>query len=166
MSVHRYRPRALAGDYLRSGIGLALTAGPVLLLETQPAVTAILGALAGLFGLFGLRVGLRQNTVIEAGDQAIEVHGVGGTRLAWSEVEQVRLDYFSTRRDGRDGWMQMRISGPGRRIRAESTIEDFEGLAAAVASRVPTRIAMTDTTLGNFHALGIRVPDRGEEAPA
>jgi len=166
MSVHRYRPKALAGDYLRAGIGLLVTAGPALLLETQPVVTAILGALAGLFCLFGLRVGLRHNTAVEAGEQAIEAHGVGGTRIAWGDIEQVRLDYFSTRRDGRDGWMQMKVSGPNGRIRAESTIEDFERLAAVVASRAPARIAMTDTTLGNFQALGIPVRDRGEGSPA
>lgn len=165
MSVHRYRSKALAGDYLRAGIGLLVTAGPALLMETQPLVTTVLVALAGLFGLFGLRVGLRQTTVIEASERAIEAQGFIGARLAWHDVERVRLDYFSTRRDGRDGWMQMKIWGPGARIRAESTIEDFERLAAAVAARVPASITMTDTTLGNFRALGIPVRMSGEGAP-
>lgn len=166
MSMHRYSPWALASDYLRAGTGLALTAGPALLLETQPVVTVILGALAVLFGLFGLRVGLRQSTVIEAGEQALAAHGPGATKIPWGEIEQVRLDYFSTRRDGQKGWMQMRVSGPGGRVRADSTIKDFEKLAAAVVSRMPPRTAMTDTTRGNFRALGIPVDRRGEGAPA
>lgn len=160
VSRHCYSARALSGDYLRSGIGFLVTGGPVLLMETAPAVTVALTALACLFSFFGLRVVLRQITVIEANEQAIEARGIGGTRLAWNAIDEVRLDYYSTRRDGRGGWMQMKVSGPDGRIRAESNIGEFESLAAAVAAQTQAHVGMSDTTLGNFRALGITIKGR------
>ena len=163
MSRHRYTTGALSGDYLRAGAGLLLTGGPALIMETVTVVTIVLAVLAVLFGLFGLRVGLRQMTVIEANDQAIEARGIGGTRLAWDEIDAVRLDYYSTNRDRRGGWMQLKISGRAGGIRAESNIEDFASLAAAVAARAPASAGMSETTLGNFRSLSIPVDDRGRD---
>lgn len=158
MTRYRYPPRALAGDYLRAAFGLGITGGPVLLLPTAIPVTVVLAGLGTLFGFFGLRTALRQFTVVEVSDEAISVVANVHKRLAWCDVRELRLDHYSTRRDGRDGWMQMRISGPGTRIRIESTLDGFDRLAAR-AARLATahRVAMTDDTRGNFRALGIVV---------
>ena len=39
----RYTPRALAGDYVRAGIGVALTGGPLVVVPTDSAATWVLG---------------------------------------------------------------------------------------------------------------------------
>jgi uncharacterized membrane protein len=165
MTRFRYPPRALAGDYLRAALGLGITGAPVLLLPTAVPVTVVLAGLSALFCFFGLRTALRQFTVVEMSDEAISVVANSHKRLAWREVRELRLDHYSIRRDGRDGWMQMRISGPGTRIRIESTLDGFDRRAARAASLATAhRVTMTDDTRGNFLALGIAVAPAGAEA--
>lgn len=167
MSRHRYPARALAGDYLRAGAGLAVTGGPLLLLETATGVAAVLAALAGVFALFAARTGLRHVTVVELSGAGIALHGPARGRLPWDRIEQVRLDYFATRRDAPNGWMQLRLGGAGRRIRIDSTIEGFEALAESAAAAAARRgVVLTETTEDNLRALGIDPPDAAREAGA
>ncbi len=158
MSLHRYAPRALAGDYARAGIGLAVTGGPLVLLQPATGVAVVLGALAAVFALFALRTAMRQFTVVEVTPDAIRAHGLAGKSLAWDEIERVRLDYYTTRRESGSGWMQLKLGGEGGQIRIDSTVGDFNRIAAAVAAATPGA-AMTETTRGNFQALGIAAPE-------
>lgn len=163
MSQHAYPGKALAGDYARAGVGLSVTAGPALLIEATTSVVVILTALAALFGIFGLRTALRQATVVKAGPEGIECRGPIGRKLAWRDVKAVKLDYFATRRGSAEGWMQMKISGRGGSIRVDSSLEGFPQLASAVAAATSeTTLRMSDTTLGNFRAIGIEVPGHGD----
>lgn len=156
MSRHRYPGKALIGDYLRAGSGLALTAGPALFLPTATPVTVVLGAFAVLFSIFGLRTALRQFTVIEFTDDSVAVLGPGGKRLEWRDVRQLRLAYYSTRRDREGGWMQMKISGPAGHIRIDSAVEGFERAAGEAARHAAAHgVSVTAATRGNFRALGI-----------
>lgn len=158
MSRHRYSGRVLAGDYLRAGSGLAITAGPLLLLEPASAVAAVLSLLSLLFGAFALRTGLRHLTVIEVTVDGIVSRGPISCHIPWRGVTRLRLDYFSARREARRGWMQLKVSGRYRRIRVDSTIDGFEQFAATVASTARKyAIPLTDTAVANFDALGIPV---------
>jgi hypothetical protein len=159
MTRYRYTPKSLAGDYLRAAGGFAITGGPVLFLQTAMPVAAILGALAALFGIFGLRTARRQFTVIEMSNDAIALAGAESKRLEWHDVRQLRLDYFSTRRDSQGGWMQMKIAGPGGKIRIDSSLDGFARLAGEVAVHAAAcGLGMSETTQGNFRALGIKLP--------
>lgn len=165
MKRFRYPANALIGDYLRAGVGLAVTAGPVLFLETAVPVTVVLGSFAALFAIFGLRTALRQSTVIEMSDDAIATMGKGGRKLEWREVRQLRLDYYSTRRDREGGWMQMKISGPAGDIRIDSALDGFSEAVGEAASRAAAcGIGVTAATHGNLRALGIEVPALRVEA--
>ncbi len=165
MTRYRYPPKAVMGDYLRAGGGFAVTGVPALFMPTTTPVTVILGVLAALFGIFGLRTALRQFTVIEMSDTTVSIVGAGGKSMAWHDVRQVRLDYFSTRRDGQAGWMQMKISGPGGHIRIDSALDGFARLAGEAAANAAAHgITMTETTRGNFKALGVAAPPDGMEA--
>jgi hypothetical protein len=167
MTRYRYPPKALTGDYLRAGGGFAITGGPAFFVPTAPAVTVILGALAALFGIFGLRTALRQFTVIEMSDEAIAVVGAGGKRMAWRDVRHLRLDFYSTRRDDKGGWMQMKISGPSGHIRIDSALDGFARVAGEAATHAAIHgIEITETSQGNFRALGITPPPGGTEAGA
>jgi len=159
MSRYCYPGKALAGDYLRAGGGLAATGGPAVFLPTALPVTVVLAALAILFTIFALRTTLRQFTVIEMSDEAIAMVGAAGKRLAWCDVRELRLDYYSTRRDREGGWMQMRISGPTGHIRIDSALDGFAGLVGEAAVQAAAHgIETTETTRGNFQALGIAPP--------
>jgi uncharacterized membrane protein len=167
MSRHRYSGRVLTADYLRAGLGLAVTAGPVLLLDPAPPVAAVLGTLAVLFAAFALRTGVRHLTVIEVTDDGIVAQGPIPCRIAWRDVTRLRLDYFAIRREPRRGWMQLKIRGRTRRIRIDSTIDGFEYLAAAVADTARAHaIPLNDTAVANFGALGIAVGCSDGEAAA
>ena len=101
MSRHRYPAAAVAGDYARAGAGLALTVPPLILLHLNTAVAAIFGALAVLFAVFGARTVLRQRAVIEMDESAIESSGPLPVRVAWDALDELKLAYYATRRDGR-----------------------------------------------------------------
>lgn len=163
-----YRGKVLSIEYLRAGVGLAITTGPLLLLDPAPIVGGVLGALAILFAAFALRTGLRNFTVIEMTEEGIAARGPISCSIPWRRVKLLRLDYYCTgrERDGGRGWMQLKIAGQSSSIRIDSTIDGFDELAAAAAG-IATRhsIPLSDTTAANFQAIGIPVVgDRGEMA--
>lgn len=161
MSLHRYPLRALTGDYLRATTGLAITGGPVLLLDVAGVVAVTLGGLAGLFAIFGARTAWRHRTVLEITADGAILHRPIYWKIRWAEMTRCRLDHFTLRREGSAGWMQLRIHGAGQIIRVESTIADFHQIAAAAASAAMAReIELTDMTADNFHALGLETPAR------
>lgn len=167
MERYRYSGAALFKDYLRAGVGLAATAGPILWLEPATAVVAVLIGLAALFGGFAVRTGLRQFTVIEVTADGIAARGPVGCFIPWHGVKRLRLDYFAIRREPRRGWLQLKISGRYRRIRIDSTLDDFARLAAAVAIRAREHaIPLSDTAVANFQALGIVVDGGHREIAA
>ncbi|UCH74793.1 MAG: hypothetical protein JSU82_02765 [Rhodospirillales bacterium] len=167
MSVHLYPTRDLSADYVRAAIGLSVTAGPALLLQPAPAVAAVLGGLAVLFAAFALRTGMRQLTAIEVTEDGIAAQGPLSRRISRDEVTRVRLDYFSFGRERAKGWMQLKISHGYRHIRVDSTIEDFETVAQAAAEIARrNELALSDTTVANFRAMGLAVDDPDREIAA
>ena len=158
MSTHRYSASGLAADYCRAGIGLFATAGPLALLDPTGTggLVYILASLAILFGVFAVRTLIRQLTVYEATETGLRVSGPIGFQLAWSDVSDVRLEYYSTRRDRGRGWMQLRVRGAGRTVRLDSTLESFSDIVGRAAEEAACRgIVLGDATLDNMRALGI-----------
>ena len=163
MTVHAYPATALAGDYARAAAGFALVTTPLAIVPVGAAVAGLLGAGSLLFAAFGVRTALRQLRRLEMGDEELRIAGVLPTELRWDAVDRVKLAYFSTRRDGRDGWMQLSLAGGGRRLKLDSRIEGFHAIAAKAAEVVDRRgIAVTPGTSANFAALGIPL---GRAAP-
>ena len=158
MTRYRYPPGPLLGDYARATAGLVLTGLPPLLLPLSPWVALPLVVAAGLFVLFAARTAQRHVTVIEMDDNGIHARGPLGGSIPWEHLAQVRLNYYSTRRDRGLGWMQLRLkgTGAGETVRLESTLDGFDEIAERVAGVARKRgIGMTDTTVSNFLALGI-----------
>lgn len=153
---HRYPPRSLVTDYLRSGIGMLLTFGPLAVTQPLPAVTGILAAFGTLFLLFGVRTVIRHNTVVTVSDQGVEAGWPAHVKLRWEELSRLKLSYFSTKRDRAGGWMQLRLKSGRRAVRIDSSIEDFATVvtAAARAARA-AGVTFEPTTLQNLEALGL-----------
>ncbi|HSK38850.1 MAG TPA: hypothetical protein VK943_03695 [Arenibaculum sp.] len=165
----RYARGPLTADYIRAGGGIVLTAGPVLALDLATWVAAALGGAAFLFLLFALRTAQRNATRVEVDDDGIRtvvgpregppgegsLGGLLGSRVEWAALRRVRLDYYSTRRDRKGGWMQMTLRGPGT-IRLESTLDGFDLIAERVAEAARMRgLPLGDATVQNFSFLGI-----------
>ncbi len=170
MSRHRYEFRALRGDYLRAGAGLALSAG-ALWASKFSGLTAWLFAPAGaVFVLFALRTLLRNATIYELTDQGLARSyalgfGEAARVLEWKGLERFTLRFFPAKRDRSDGWMELTLVGKRARMRLDSTLGGFNAvIRAAARAAAARRIALSDTTQSNLAALGI-VPqaDSGNE---
>ncbi len=163
LTRHAYPAMAMAGDYLRAAAGLVPCL--VLLLSVSPLSFGgmVLSALAAIFGAFAVRTVLRHGTRIEAGDEGIRSAGAWRRAILWSELDRMKLGYYSTRRDRRAGWMQLDLGAGGTRIKLDSRIEGFDDLvrrAATVAAE--RRLDLSPATLSNLQALGIRLPEYGD----
>jgi hypothetical protein len=163
MSVHRYQPRAVYGDFARAGIGFAISFGAVAVTGFTGFTAWLFGVCAAIFLLFGLRTALRAITNYELTDTGLTrfyATGFGRTEraLAWQGLKKLRLRFFPAKRDRSQGWMEMTLAGEGARMRLDSTLGDFDAIVrAAVGAAERRRLDLSESTLSNLAALGIAV---------
>jgi hypothetical protein len=99
---------------------------------------------------------MRQMRRLELTGDGISIAGPFPGAIRWDDVEDVRLAYYSTRRDGRDGWMQLVLRGGGHTLRLDSRIAGFEAIATQAAAVAERRgLALSPSTTANLAAMGI-----------
>jgi hypothetical protein len=158
MSIHAYPLDALVGDYGRALAGLALVGLPLVTLDLGAWIAGFLGALGALFAVFAVRTALRQASHVELAADGIASSGPFGRSIAWRELDTVKLGYYATRRDGKNGWMQLALAGAGKRITLDSRITGFDAIVEQVARAANARgISVGATTAANLAALGLDV---------
>ncbi len=160
-TVLAYPAGAVVRDYLRAGAGMALAGIPLLAVPTIPVFTWLLAAAVVVFAVYGVRTVGRHLTRIEVSERAIGP-------IAWQELTEVRLTYYPSRRDRTDGWMQMTLSGGGRRLSVDSRLAGFDALAARASAMAAANGRPLDAaTVDNLAALGIAANGgAGTPAPA
>lgn len=153
--MFRYSAGCLMGDYIRAGIGLLLTALPASQLPSDGPGFWLLSGLALLFlGLAGYTI-RRHTTRIVMNDETIESLP-GGNVIEWKDVREVKLSYFSTRADRKNGWMQLTINSGKRKLRMDSRIDGFLTIASGVLDQTRySDVLLSDTTSTNFESLGL-----------
>ena len=152
--VFRYPARALAAEYARAAVGAALFLGALAWLEPAPVVGGMLAAAAALFLVYFARTVCRQLTRIELDEAGIRARGPLGAAIRWADLRSLRLDYYSTRRDQEEGWMQLRLRGARRAIRVDSGLAGFADLAREAAARARAGgLALDEPTLSNLRLL-------------
>ena len=152
----RYPLSRLYVDYAGSAAGLAFSLAPLALVRPAAAVACVLAAAAALFLVYFGRTVCRQLTHIELDEAGIRARGPLGVAIRWEELRSLRLDYYSTRRDREEGWMQLRLRGAQRTIRIDSEVDGFAEIARAAAAEAARRGAATDeATRANLRLLGI-----------
>ena len=161
MNVYRYPLKSLAGDYARAGAGLALTAGPAMMVPAGSASLYILVPLAALFVAFAIRTGRRQLARVALTADGLSIFQPGQVSLEAGEVGSVKLSYFSTKSDRAGGWMQLTLKGSaGGAIRVDSGLEGFSDVARwAAAAAIANRVELSQATIVNFGALGIVIDE-------
>ena len=149
----------MASDYLISGAGFALTFPPLVVFDLPSVTTAILGLMSVAFAAYGLVMLRRQSMRV-----GIDGDGVWFSpprrRIAWNEINRFGLAYFSTRRDGARGWMELKLASPVATLRVDSRLDRFVelvGLAWTAASRHGVEI--DPSTRENLEALGLAPVD-------
>jgi len=169
MTRFSYPLHNLLADYLRAMAGLAFCLGLLLFTGPVSVIFAVLLGLCLLFAWLVLHSLWRQQTVIVLDGTGIRQSGRwlamprGG--VAWDDLEEVRLRYYSTRRDRSQGWFQATIQGRrpledgavrvgGGRVRVDSDLDGFDRLMKAVLNEAMARgLALDAATLANAEKL-------------
>ena len=165
MIVYRYPARALAGDYVRAGAGLAVGLGVLLSTPLSPAIVVIFGSWSALFGYFAFRTVQRNVTRVAVTDTEICDVGLRTRVMAWADLQWLKLRYFGTKRQerSRGGFMQLKLKGGGRSFTYDSGIEGFDYLAWRAAKAIRDNgLSMDPTSAGNLLSLGV---DADRETP-
>jgi hypothetical protein len=158
--VLRYHRPALWADYARAGAGILLCALPLLLLHLHWLVALIFALLLLLFCGFAWRVWRRHRVRLWLDTEKITASGWRDATILWRDLGELRLSYFSTRRDRQRGWMQLMVRAGRTRLTFESTLEGFQALVEEAAAAAATRdLKLSSTTVDNLAALGIFIED-------
>jgi hypothetical protein len=162
----RYPRQTLWADYLRAAAGVVLCGAPLLALEVNPWLAAILAGGFVLFGLFFLRTALRQRTRYVLGPDTLCADGPAGTLVEWQRLDRMKLSYFSTKRDRSDGWMQLGIgSAGGRTVKVDSSLDGFYDIVERSARAAEANgLELSVATRANLQSMGISVA--GQEKTA
>jgi len=176
MTVHRYPAADLRGDRLRAVAGLALTAGPLLVVGgLHPLAFWLLGGGGMLFGVFAVRTLFRGFAVFELtpdGIRRFRVSTVGAreVNVPWSGLTQIRLRYYATGRNREGGWMQLGLAAGRATLRIESGLDGFRTVVVEAVRAARARgLSPGRTTLENLRLLGIPWDDGsadGEHGPS
>jgi hypothetical protein len=160
----RYPSGILWADYCRALAGVVLCGAPLLLVEVNRWFGLFLGAGLCLFALYGVRTALRQKTRYTVDADRLSAEGVIRTAVEWARLDRLRLNYYSTKRDRSDGWMQLSIgSVGGRLVKIDSSLEGFHDIVEQAAHAAEAAdVAMSDSTRVNLRSMGIMVAKRAE----
>jgi len=151
----------MASDYLVSGGGLALTVSPLVMFDLPSPTVWILGLLSVCFAMHGLGVMRRQRTRVETDEEGLRF-SPPRRGIAWDEITRFGLSYFSTRRDGARGWMELKVASPAATLRVDSRLERFDELVArAWRAALRCGVEFDLTTLTNLEALGMTAGEPG-----
>lgn len=153
--THRYPWHSLIGDDLRAVAGIACTGLPLMLASPAGVVSIVLAVLTAIFVVFGVQAVLRHVTTIH-----VDGHGIRalplGIRLGWQRLSRFRLIYYSVRRDGRGGWMELVLGNGRRSLRVDSRLEGFAEVVRQAASAADRAgLDLEPSTISNLDALGI-----------
>jgi len=161
-SRHVYPTSAMIGDYLRAAAGLLPTGAVFVTAPVGTVGATVLGGFAAIFAVFGLRTVIRHGTRLEMSESQLRTHGTVRRTITWSELDRMKLAYYSTRRDRRAGWMQLELGAGRSRVCLDSRIEGFDQLVRRAAEIAAWRgLPLNDATVANLAALGVELPELG-----
>ena len=155
MTEHRYPPSAMVSDYLISGAGFTLAFSPLAAFSLPAVTNVVLGLLCLGFAAYGAAMLRRQCMRVEADGDGLWF-SPPQRHIAWNEITRFGLAYFSTRRDGARGWMELKVESRAATLRVDSRLERFNELvdrAWSAASRLG--VEPDPPTRENLRALGV-----------
>jgi hypothetical protein len=158
-SRHIYPASAMVGDYLRAAAGLVPTGMVFATVPVGAVAATFLGGFAAIFAIFGLRTVMRHGTSLEMTDTELRAHGISNRSIMWSELDRLKLSYYSTRRDRRSGWLQLELGAGGTRLNLDSRLEGFDRVVhRAAETAAARRLVLSESTAANLASLGLDLP--------
>jgi hypothetical protein len=156
MTRLRYHRREISTDLLRAGAGLAACVTPMFFLEPGAVASYVLAVPAAFFALFGVRTVTNARTVFTFDETGIRAEGGHRANIRWDGLHDVRLSYFSTRRDREAGWMQLKLEGAESTLNLHSSLDGFEDVCrAAFLAAESCGLDLTAASTRNFTMLGL-----------
>ena len=168
MTCYAYPTSAMYGDYLRAAAGFVPTAAILTTMPVGGVAATVLSGFGAIFAVFGVRTLVRHGTRFDLTESALRASGLRRTSIAWAELDRMTLAYYSTRRDRRDGWMQLELRSGRKKVRLDSRIEGFAELVGKSASAAKSRgLTLNVATLSNLATLGVSLHSQpGVREPA
>ena len=164
-SEHYYPADSLRGDYLRAAAGTAICGLPFLVTPVSNIAGFILGGLTLLFATHGVRTWLRRMDTVVMDDTGLTTGVLYRRSLAWQDMSQLKLRYFSTRRDRSEGWMQLVLRGKGARLGIDSELVGFvEVCRHAQDVARANGLGLNESTVRNLLALGLDATDMAPDS--
>jgi hypothetical protein len=161
-----YPGSAMLGDYLRAAAGLVPSGLILATVSVGSVAVVVLGGFAAIFGAFAVRTALRHGTRIEVGDSGVRAVGLRRVEIGWSELDRMKLAYYSTRRDRKSGWMQLKLGAGRARLALDSRLDGFDQVVRRASAAAASRdLELTEATVANLGALGIRSAENRSAAP-
>ncbi len=158
-----YSRASIYRDYAGAIGGLALTIGPLLMIAMPTLPRLLCSVMVVVFAVYLWLTVKRHVVRFHVDEQSIRACAFRPSALSWSDIDDIRLRYFSTRRDGSRGWMTIRLSQGRHRIQIESTLDQFESILDRAARTVKENGLILDpASVQNFASSGY--PIAGEEA--
>jgi hypothetical protein len=162
---HHYPADGLRGDYLRALAGVAICGLPLVVTPVHLIAVLILGILTMLFALYGARTWLRRMETVVIDDTGLTAGVLYRRNLHWHDLGQLKLRYFSTRRDRSGGWMQLVLRGKGVRVGIDSEIDGFTEICRRARDAARTNgLDLGETTIRNLLALGLDATDMAPDS--
>lgn len=141
-------------DYMRALLGLAVSAVPFAMGIDRPLVVYLFAGLACVFLAYGLRTLIRHRTRFRIGDEGIAVNLPVPRGISWSDVDIVRLRYYSLHRDRKRGWLHLVVGAGGTRISMDSSIPGFRDVVdKAVDAAGRNGLSLDDVTAANLASM-------------
>jgi hypothetical protein len=158
MTLYSYPTSAMLGDYIRAAVGLVPTAAVLATMPVGLTAAIVLGGFSSLFAVFGIRTALRHGTRVEMTETMLSTSGLISASIPWSRLDRLKLAYYSTRRDRREGWMQLELRAGRTKVLVDSRIEGFTEVVKASARAAENRgLALDPATSANLEALGVKL---------
>ncbi len=163
MTEQRYNLRGLRASYARAAVGTGLMVWILVTAQAGVTGTLLLSVLAAVFLIYGLRTALRHTTRYGFDERGVVAIGPVSRAIEWGDVVNVKLSYYTTKRDGTSGWWQLDIKGRNSTMRIESTLDGFGALAERAVREARARgVELSPTTIDNLRPLGIELADDGQ----
>ncbi len=161
-STHEYPTRVLLMDFIRGFVGLVLCCALAIIVGIEHWLAIVLMALAALFCLYLYRLARRGRSRFEMDSHSLRLYSTrnstqAATQLDWHELQRFELDYFCTRRDGRGGWLQLRLRGhTTAMLRLDSRLSGFEQITtSALQAARSCNVELSSATVSNLQAFGL-----------
>ena len=164
MQVFKYNKKGLVFDMMRATLGLIIVLPALFLNQGNIYINIVLGSLSLLFFSFAIYICIRaQIRFILHSDHLQVRNGLLQIEKAvfFRDINKVALHYYSTRKDKKNGWLQLNIRYKNKKLRIDSQINDFSDLVETIIEKMPddqkAQLELDDTTIDNLQSMGIYV---------